>query len=68
MSHKLLPVRTEYCSACNATTKWMMEVRDGGNYYVCIGDERHPERHLPGCGRETPVSEFLDRHGVKHES
>ncbi len=40
---------TMYCSRCNATTRWLVE--ENGRKFTCVGDDRHPERRLPGCGK-----------------
>lgn len=52
---------TRYCCQCRSTTKWVLEKRDGGDSYRCIGDDdRHPERNCHGCGTAIEAEKFLN--------
>lgn len=66
--HKMLEVRTEFCTHCNASTRWELVHRAGEDFYVCMGDDlRHPERHQHGCGSEVLAVKFLENHGLNRD-
>ncbi len=51
----------EYCARCKGTTLWVME--PDGIHFKCVGDSRHPERKLPGCGRKMDSSKRVGFEG-----
>lgn len=59
MRHRL-PSTTRYCCKCRSTTKWDLVKSASNDVYRCVGDDdRHPERHIHGCGTEIQSEKFL---------